>query len=320
MTPPAQTLVFGATGFVGAAVAAALEEAGHSVTAMPAPRLAPLSEAGARSFVQGSALVQELAGLMSGFDAVVNAAGNPDASERDERALIAVNGVLPGLLAAASAAAVGPPRFVHVSSAVVQGRAERLDDSATTERFSAYARSKILGERLTIEFAPDNAVIYRPPSVHAPDRRVTRMISRLANTPLATVAAPGDAPSPQALLPNVASAIAFLATSPAAPPAIVAHPSEGLTTTSVMEVLGGRRPRTIPRWAARAVGASLTSAGRLAPPLAANARRVELMWFGQGQAASWLTEAGWQPPAGLDEWRSLGLTVRGHNGNEGGMR
>lgn len=306
---PAHVLVIGASGFIGTAVAGALESGGHDVHAMKAPRLPAIDPSAARSFIQSDDLVDTLAPQLSGFDAVVNAAGNPDASEVDVRALTAANAVLPGLLAAAISRSPGSPRLVHVSSAVVQGRARELDDSRTTDPFSAYARSKILGEDLVLELAPDHVVVCRPPSVHAIDRRVTRLIGAIARSPLATVAKPGSSPSPQALLVNVAAAIAFLATTPQRPPAIVIHPSEGLTTAGIMQVLGGRRPREIPRPVARAAVSAFNAAGRLSPRVAAHSRRVEMLWFGQAQAASWLTEAGWTPPAGPGAWARIGAEL-----------
>lgn len=193
-----------------------------------------------------------------------------------------------------------------LGSAVVQGAAKRLDQSANTAAFSAYARSKVLGELLVQELAAPATVIFRPPSVHALDRRVTRMTAWIARSPISSVARPGSSPSPQTLLKNVAAAIAFLATSEAQPPAIVSHPSEGLTTASVLTLLGGRQPLEIPRALAKATVSVFNASGKVMPQFAANARRVEMLWFGQSQAPSWLTEAGWSPPAGHDAWRELG--------------
>jgi dTDP-4-dehydrorhamnose reductase len=306
MTAAKNILVFGASGFVGRAVVQALEQEGHRVMTQPAPRLSAMDEEAAREFAVSAPVTQALSEQMSSVEAVVNAAGNPDASETDTDALIAANGALPGVLAAAARAAAGQPRFVHVSSAVVQGRAPRLDASPAAGGFSAYARSKVIGEQLVREHGGERCVVYRPPSVHAPDRRVTRMTGRIARSPLATVARPGSRPTPQALVANVASAVAFLATTPLSPPPVVIHPWEGLTTAGLMESLGGKQPRELPAWLCGAVTGSLRAAGRAVPRLAADARRVEMLWFGQQQADSWLTDAGWEGPAGPDAWRALG--------------
>nr|WP_255583693.1 hypothetical protein [Dietzia sp. ANT_WB102] len=140
------------------------------------------------------------------------------------------------------------------------------------------------------------------------------MTAKIAGSPFATVAAPGSQHSPQALIGNVASAIAFLATTDMNPPAIVIHPWEGLTSFDVLELLGDKRPVIVPRAVARGVCDGLELAGRKIPVVAANARRVEMLWFGQNQADSWLTSAGWTPPYGRDAWRELGEIVRSHRG------
>lgn len=276
---------------------------------MTSPRFAPLRGDQARAALSTwDALISELAEQLADVEVVINAAGNPDASISDETVLMAPNALLPAVVASAVHRA-GVPRFVHVSSAVVQGRAAVLDQSAQVQPFSAYSRSKALGEQLVHEMAGQAAVVYRPPSVHAPDRRVSRVTARIARSPLSTVARPGSSPSPQALLANVADAIAFLATCETHPPTTVAHPSEGLTTATLLTFLGGRRPVELPHVFATAVVAALTASGRAVPAIAANARRVEMLWFGQGQAPSWLTAAGWTAPAGHDAWKELGRTL-----------
>ena len=299
-------VVFGATGFVGRATVNELRHRGAEVKPLQTPRLPPTNTKHLRAALMShDELVARIAQQIAGADALVNAAGNPDASLRDEESLIAANALLPAMLAKAVRSA-GVPRLIHVSSAVVQGAATTLDQSTHTAAFSAYSRSKVLGELLVQEFAAPATVVYRPPSVHAPDRRVSRITGRIARSPISCVASPGSSPSPQTLLQNVANAIAFLATSEAQPPAIVAHPSEGLTTASVLYFLGGRDPFEIPRVPAKAVVAVLTAFGNILPQVAPNARRVEMLWFGQSQAPSWLTEAGWRPPAGPDAWKELG--------------
>lgn len=298
--------IVGASGFLGSEVMEVLREQGHDVEAVSAPRVSAwAAEAGAEL---NSALVSALQEQLSGADAVVNCAGNPDASEKDTSVLVAANAVSPAIVARASSRAdVG--RLVHVSSAVVQGRRPLLDESDATEIFSSYAYSKAEGERsVRREFAP--AVIYRPPSVHAESRRVSSMTVRIARSPLATVAYPGDQRSPQALVGNVASAIAYLATTDLDPPSVVIHPWEGLSSVDVLELLGGKRPLVIPRVLAKAVCRTLEIAGLHLPVVAANARRLEMLWFGQDQAESWLTTAGWTPPLGRSAWWELGESIR----------
>ena len=151
---------------------------------------------------------------------------------------------------------------------------------------------------------------YRPPGVHGIDRRVTWMVARIASGPFASVAKPGATPSPQALINNVAEAITFLATTSLTPPAVVIHPWEGLTTTDVMELLGGRAPLRVSKPFARAVVGTLTLTGNVVPRLAGTARRVEMLWFGQRQAVSWLSTVGWVAPWGRAEWVELGRAIR----------
>jgi hypothetical protein len=58
------------------------------------------------------------------------------------------------------------------------------------------------------------------------------------------------------------------------------------------------------------LGIARATIGRL-PRFAADLRRVELLWFGQRQADSWLTLQGWQPPVGVEGWRDLAARARG---------
>lgn len=298
----------GASGFVGTAVADALRDQTRAeVVAIKAPRLTTKARTAEELLAEASIspAVREVAALLRGVDVLINAAGDPDASSLDEDALFGANALLPAvLLNAARMAEVH--RFVHVSSAVVQNDKDVLDSSEDLRPFSPYSASKCSGEEVLRGVSDLSVVRYRPPSVHAPSRRVTRMIRSIASSPLASVARPGDQPTPQALLPNVAAAVAHLATGDVEPPAVVHHPSEGLTVSTLMEDLsGGRRPIRIPRWLARAGVRSGKALGRLHMPTAANARRVELLWIGQRQDESWLTVEGWVPPVGREGWRSL---------------
>lgn len=291
--------VVGATGFVGSAVTAELTRQGFAVLEVTAPRL-QRGEAGSAESISAA---EQLTGELAGVAVVVNAAGLSDATGADERLLMGANAALPGVLARVTAATGA--RLVHISSAAVQGRAAMLDASMHTDGFSPYSRSKIAGEQAVIA-AGARYVIYRPPGVHAVGRGVSRSIAKLARLPVSSVAGSGNDPSPQALLENVSSAIAYLATCPQEPPTIVTHPTEGVTTGSLLFDLGGRRPKRIPVAVARTIVRAAFILGRSSPRIAGNARRLEMLWFGQKQVESWLSAQGWQPPIGPGGWRSLG--------------
>lgn len=297
--------VVGASGFVGQAVTNTLRLSGCETQTIPSPRIScgdpqevldhPISH---------PSEVARLANQLAGAEVVVNCAGVPDASSRDIRALLGANAALPGLIGAAALEA-GLTRFVHVSSAVVQGRRPVLDESSATEPFSTYSWSKALGEAAVSQHCGSQAVIYRPPSVHAPGRRVTASLIRLSRSPLRSVAGQGNQPTPQALLENVASAVAHLCLTTSTPPLFVAHPWEGLTTRTLMKALGDKEPHHLPSILASQALKLGRYVAKSEPRIAANIRRVEMCWFGQGQADSWLTQDGWKPPLGVEHWELL---------------
>ncbi|MGG5260597.1 NAD-dependent epimerase/dehydratase family protein [Phycicoccus avicenniae] len=297
--------VVGASGFVGSAVAAALRGRGVAVVPVGAPRLtvspADLDEAATAGL---PAAVEE---RLRGCSVVVNAAGLSDAGADDEEALLGANALLPGLLARACHD-LGV-RFVHISSAAVQGRRPVLDSSREVAPVTPYARAKAQGERLVLAADPA-AVVYRPAGVHGEDRAVTRRLTSLARGPFRTVAGSGDANSPQALLADVADAVAELALIEAPLPSVVHHPSAGVTTRHLLELLGGgARPRRVPMPVARTVLAGASLAGRAHGRIGALARRLDVLWLGQDQAPSWLENHGWRPVTQIEDWERLGETV-----------
>ena len=293
--------VLGASGFVGSAVVAAARQAGLATTAVKAPRL--------NSDSDQTTEIAALARLLKGCDIVVNCAGNPDASAVRLDDLHWANAVLPGVVGAAAQMA-GARRYIHVSSAVVQGRRPVLDSTDLVEAFSPYSRSKIAGELSALKYGPACTSIYRPPSVHAPSRTVTRRLTAIARSPLSTIAAPGDRPTPQTHIDDVADAILFIATSKKSPPPIVHHPWQGHTTAGLLRALGGgRSPRIMPTTVARSLLLVCVGLSHVVPRLAANTRRLELIWFGQAQAPSWLTVEGWRPKTTQSDWVLLADAV-----------
>lgn len=300
--------VFGATGFVGSAVMRSLAGVAD-VHAFTSPRLAwtqgtPLLETLPSVDVS---VIERLADELIDVDVVINCAGDPNASSMNLDELLAANALMPLYLLRACERA-GVRRFIQVSSAVVQGDLAILDSSCYVRPFSPYSHSKAFAEQWLLVARAENAdlVIYRPPSVHAPGRGVTRKVASIARSPLRSVSGDGSGPSPQALLSNVADAIAFLALSPENPPEIVHHPWEGVTCVSLIENLGGREPHHLPKSLVQSVLRIARGWESLIPKVAPYRRRMEMMWLGQQVAPSWLTAAGWQPRlTGPNAWRAL---------------
>jgi dTDP-4-dehydrorhamnose reductase len=304
-------VVIGASGFVGSRIVADARSRGITVVELAAPRLeaVPAAAASVRAAAAGAVdVVDELAAAFRGVEVVVNAAGLATPDAEMSASLVGANAVLP-LVALAAASRSGARRFVHLSSAAVQGPVPVLDESTRTLPFSPYSQSKAWGEQLLVEAraegAPDDVtevVVVRATSVQGPGRPTTDRLRRLAASPLASVASPGDAPTPVTSVAALAEFVTAVGTFDGIVPAVVLQPWEGLTVSSVLEAAGGRSPRRLPRLLCRFVVGSARVVsrligGRLAGPI----RRVELMWFGQGQTSGWAESVGIRPtPAVAD--------------------
>lgn len=298
--------VLGASGFVGTAVCAALVRRGADVHPVTAPRLrtsartVPSLRAEVASHAAAAA---DLAAGLGPVDVVVNAAGVADAASGDADLLFGANALLPGVLASSLDRVDAGVRLVHVSSAAVQGRSRRLDESPAVAPFSPYSESKALAEQLLS--GRERTVMFRPTSVHGSDRTVTQTLARFLASPLASVAGAGDAPTPQVLVDNVADAVAFVALTDQATPFVVLQPAEGLTTAALVREVGGREPRHVPTSVARPLVSAMMLVGRHSGRAAGIGRRLEMLWFGQDQVDGWLVGAGWRPVAGPEVWRTF---------------
>jgi nucleoside-diphosphate-sugar epimerase len=310
--------VFGGSGFVGSAIVRELRAQGHDVTELPALRLR--SEAGSPDEILSAAasLGQHLADDLRGVEAVVNAAGVARAPSGDVAVLTGANALWPGVLAIAARGA-GVARFVHISSAAVQGRVAQLDEELTHATDSAYSRSKALGEAALSTLGWPDCIILRPTSVHGSGRSVTRSLAALARSPLSVVEAPGTSHTPQVHVESVARAVGVLVDPGEAPPPIVLQPSEGFSVASFLTVLGcGRKPRSLPRWVSRpAISAAYAVARVGGSPVWAQARRAEMLLRGQAQVPGWLgSRADIVTP--VASWQALAVEcASGHAGTGG---
>ena len=112
--------VIGASGFVGSAVVDAARSAGHDTLSLSGPRLATAD-------TTHEDVITALAAQLGDVDAVVNCAGNPDASAARIEDLEAANSVLPGVIGAAARRGALSVTRVHRAVARVRCDRGRLD-------------------------------------------------------------------------------------------------------------------------------------------------------------------------------------------------
>lgn len=304
-------IVLGGSGFIGSACVAALQAAGWKVRTEPAPRLTTsartLPEL-ASELPRHQATIDWLAQLLDSADVVINSGGMPVSNADGSDDLFGANSLLPGVVSAAARQA-GLRRFIQLSSISVQGRMDPLDETTQHRPNSPYSTSRSLGERIIEGPGHDHAVILRLPSVQGVERLRSRRLNRIARSPLNSTAGRGDRPTPLALIENVGAAVEFLAACQADVPKVVLQPAEEITTGRFLELFGDRKPRHVPVSLAKPVTALLLLAGRRSRRAHTLGRDLELMWFGQGQKQSWLTEAGFVLPVGAEGWAALGRAL-----------
>jgi nucleoside-diphosphate-sugar epimerase len=305
--------VLGSSGFVGGALERELRARGVHLRPVTAPRLCWWPDLTRLDTVPGDLhgnVVEALAGQLDGAQVVVNAAGLPDGTAPASEALYGANALLP-ILVARACALTGVDRFIHVSSAAVQG-GRALDETANTDPFSPYSSSKALGERLMLREHAVTQVIFRSTWVHDIDRPNTRALVRLARSRASCVAGDGSAPTPQVLVSDVAAALAHLALVPGPVPPIVLQPPSGMTTGLILRLLSGREPRHLSPVAARAMAGGVRVCAPLGRRLNAYARRIEMLLFGKRQAPGWLADQGVVGALRLEAWQQLGAGAGGH--------
>ena len=248
--------------------------------------------------------VAALQDVMRGRSIVILAAGaaTPGADWTPE--LVGANSLLPGVVTLAAQQA-GVRRVVHLSSAAVQGRSRDLTESPQVQPFSAYSRSKAVGERVVRVLAEPTGtevVILRATSVQGAGRATTAGLQRIARSPLASVAGDGTAPSAVSSVGALCEFITTVARWAAPVPPIVLQPWEYLSVADVIRAAGGREPARLPH----RVCAAAVAGGYLLSTLAGGrlhgaVRRVEALWFGQRVHADWADSQGIAVPSSLRE-------------------
>jgi len=315
VAPACTAAVYGASGFVGREVAVALEGDGISVRPLRAPRLrcGATTLAGVSNSVD-SGVVDHLARQILGVDVIVNAAGVLSGVRNQREVILGANALLPACLAAAVAAIGGEVRFIHISSAAVQGGQPRLTARGPLRPYNTYSLAKALGERSVTKYVRPETVSLRPGSVHGPRRAMTHKVMAFARSPKAMTLAPGLAPSPQVHVANVAAAVCQLASIRSTTPEVVLQPEEGFTTSGFLELMGGKAPRLAPPFLGPVVSWTRSATSSLAPRAAQQLRRIELLLRGQQQERSWLTGAGFVPPFTHTDWEEMVRRVQVEGG------
>jgi nucleoside-diphosphate-sugar epimerase len=305
-------VVLGGSGFVGERCVAELHAAGWSARTVSSPRLSTRARRADELADEIAAQADTVAGLADKFvdvDLVVNSGGIAVSNAPESDELFGANAILPGVTSLAAGQA-GVRRLIHLSSISVQGRMDPLDETMRHHPNSPYSASRALGELAVVGPEHQHTVILRLPGVHDAGRQVTRTLNRVARSPLSSTAGRGDRPTPLVLLDNVSAAVAFLAAFDGPIPKVVLPPAEDITTDRLLQLLSGRQPRHIPVWIAKSVTSSLLSGGKLSPSAYALGRRLELMWLGQRQSGTWMADAGFRAPVGVEGWSMIGQTLR----------
>lgn len=313
--------VIGGTGFVGTEIVRLLSSLGARVEIVVAPRLTLDVSSQAHQVVSNaeeSPGVEELTRSLEGCDVIINAAGLALSNSAQTPELMGANALLP-VVTARAAVHASAQRFVHVSSAAVQGRKMVLDESMDLQPFSPYSRSKALGERALHEgvglgyISPHlEVVVVRATSVQGEGRQTTRSLQRVARLPLASVAAPGEAPTPVTSVTALANLVVQVGAYPGPVPSTVLQPWEGMTTGSVLRAAGAERPFVIPAILCRSmVMVGYVVSKMLRGRFDGTIRRVELMWFGQRQLPTWSDQLGLLLPRDVSRILSLTSAVIG---------
>ena len=304
-------VVVGASGFVGSRVAARLAMGGARLVRMQAPRLETMAREaqGLARESEHCASVQGLSDAFLGSSTIVLAAGMASPTAKDSNVLYGANALLP-LVVERAAAQLGASLLIHVGSAAVQGRLERLDESDETQPTTPYARSKAVAEqglRLTNRL---ETTVVRATSVHGLGRALTARLFALARSGSAVVAGSGARPTPQVHVESLAELVEVVHKTKLKRPQIVLTPWEGFTCAGFLRMLGGREPVHVPAFVAHLGIQSAQRLGTAIPSVDAFARRAEMMLLGQEQVSGWVRDNDLEVGKSMGRWDLLVTGLR----------
>ncbi len=166
----------GATGFVGSWLAEELVEKGHEVTCLvrPTSNLRWLRHLAVRTIIGDVTRPESLGPFVEGQDILLHVAGLTKARTEEEY-FLANTASTRNLLEAAVRAGSKLKRFVLISSQAAAGPSQpgvprREEDPPAP--LTAYGRSKLAAEKITLEFRKHFPVtVLRPPAVYGPRDR-----------------------------------------------------------------------------------------------------------------------------------------------------
>lgn len=305
--PQGRIVVLGATGFVGAAVAARLEERGARVvragrTLRPGVVRADLTDPAS------------LRRVLEPGDLVVNCAGYADATDRSPAGRERFRRVnVEGVRALAEACiARGSSRLVHLSSVAAMGalRGPGVTEEARGPLATPYAASKRAGEEVLARYEGELPfVVLRPTSVFGEGRGLAAALCRAVDRPLLPLPAGGRARIPFTYVGNVAEAVA-LSLSDGIPVgrAFIVGDERSYPLREVVEELAdalGARPRLlgVPVPAARAGVAALEALAALrgGAPALDRARLRALTESVEYDIGAFRAATGFRPPHSLHD-------------------
>lgn len=170
-----KTLVTGATGFIGSHLTEELVKRGYDVTCLVRKNSDLRWIDGLKiKLVYGDCAEGSLAHLPDDIEYVYHLAGLTKAEREEDYFCVNARGT-ENLLRALSAKAKGLKRFLYLSSLAAAGPSDDgkpMDETERPRPVSAYGKSKLEGEEITLRYGENMPVtIIRPPAVYGPRDR-----------------------------------------------------------------------------------------------------------------------------------------------------